>query len=83
MTRECSCRHDVPIAIEHSLPPVWSEQTVANVVQHRAGALETMKEMGINHCCGSHLTLREAAAAAGIPLDGLLAALNEPRKRPA
>jgi iron-sulfur cluster repair protein YtfE (RIC family) len=68
------------MALEHPLPPVRAEQTVADVVQHRAGALETMKEMGINHCCGALLTLREAAAAAGIPLDGLLAALNEPRK---
>jgi iron-sulfur cluster repair protein YtfE (RIC family) len=42
-----------------------------------------MKELGINHCCGAHLTLREAAAAAGVPLDALLAALNEPRKTPA
>jgi iron-sulfur cluster repair protein YtfE (RIC family) len=39
-----------------------------------------MKEMGINHCCGALLTLREAAAAADIPLDRLLGALNEPRK---
>jgi len=83
MTHECSCRHDVPRALELPLPPVRAEQTVADIAQHRAGALETMKEMGINHCCGAHLTLREAAAAADIPLDGLLAALNEPRKTPA
>jgi iron-sulfur cluster repair protein YtfE (RIC family) len=37
-----------------------------------------MKEMGINHCCGAHLTLREAAAAAGVPLEALLDALNRP-----
>jgi iron-sulfur cluster repair protein YtfE (RIC family) len=42
-----------------------------------------MKEMGINHCCGAHLTLREAAATAGVPLEALLAALNEARKAPA
>jgi iron-sulfur cluster repair protein YtfE (RIC family) len=63
--------------------PVRAEQTVADVTGHRAGALEIMKELGINHCCGAHLTLREAAAAAGVPLDALLAALNEPRKTPA
>jgi iron-sulfur cluster repair protein YtfE (RIC family) len=39
--------------------------------------------MGINPCCGAHLTLHEAAAAAGISLDALLAALNEPRRTPA
>jgi iron-sulfur cluster repair protein YtfE (RIC family) len=42
-----------------------------------------MKEMGINHCCGAHLTLREAAATAGVSLEALLAALNEARKAPA
>ena len=39
-----------------------------------------MQEMGINHCCGAQLTLREAAASAGVPLDALLAALNGVRK---
>jgi iron-sulfur cluster repair protein YtfE (RIC family) len=34
--------------------------------------------MGINHCCGAHLTLREAAASAGVALDTLLDALNRP-----
>lgn len=80
MTHECRCRHEVPTAPGQSLPPVRPEQTVAEIAQHRAGGLETMKEMGINHCCGAHLTLQEAAAAAGVPLDALLAALNEPTK---
>lgn len=83
MTHECSCRHEVPLAPGQAPRPVRAEQTVADVAQHRAGALETMKEMGINHCCGAHLTLQEAAAAAGVPLDALLAALNEPPKAPA
>ena len=82
MAHECSCRHDSPPALENTLLH-RAEQTVADVAQHRAGALEIMKELGINHCCGAHLTLREAAAAAGVPLEALLAALNEPRKTPA
>ena len=80
MAHECSCRDDSPMTLENTLPPVRAEQTVADVARHRAGALEIMKEMGINHCCGAHLTLSEAAAAAGVSFDGLLAALNEPRK---
>jgi iron-sulfur cluster repair protein YtfE (RIC family) len=32
--------------------------------------------MGINHCCGTHLTLTEAAAAAGVAVDAVLRALN-------
>jgi iron-sulfur cluster repair protein YtfE (RIC family) len=83
MTHECSCRHGVPTAPGQPLPPVRPEQTVADIAQHRAGGLETMKAMGINHCCGAHLTLQEAAAAAGVPLNALLAALNEPAKAPA
>ena len=83
MAHECSCRHDSPMALDTPGTAVRAEQTVADVAEHRAGALGIMKDLGINHCCGAHLTLREAAAAAGVPLDALLAALNEPRKTPA
>lgn len=80
MAHECSCQHDAPVAVDRSLAPVRAEQTVAEVARERAGALDVMKELGINHCCGAHLTLREAAAAAGVPLDTLLAALEGARK---
>lgn len=83
MAHECGCHHVSPDVLEHPLTPVLAEQTVAEVARRHPGALETMTEMGINHCCGAHLSLREAAAAAGIRLDALLAALNEPRKTPA
>ena len=83
MAHECSCRHDSPMAFATPLSPVRPEQTVADVAGHRPGALDVMKDMGINHCCGAHLTLREAAAAAGVSLDALLAALSEPPKAPA
>jgi regulator of cell morphogenesis and NO signaling len=58
--------------------PVEPEQTVDEIVRHHAGALEIFKRAGINHCCGAHLSLREAAAAAGAPLGALLLALNPP-----
>lgn len=83
MAHECSCRPDSPIALDTPGTPVRAEQTVADVAAHRAAALGIMKDLGINHCCGAHLTLREAAAAAGVPLDVLLTALNEPSKTPA
>jgi iron-sulfur cluster repair protein YtfE (RIC family) len=35
-----------------------------------------MKALGIDHCCGSHLTLAEAAASAGLPLEVLIARLE-------
>jgi iron-sulfur cluster repair protein YtfE (RIC family) len=39
-------------------------------------ALAVLKAMGINHCCGGHLRLTEAAAAAGVPVEALLDKLN-------
>jgi iron-sulfur cluster repair protein YtfE (RIC family) len=52
-----------------------AEQTVAEVSK-RPGALEVLQGLGVNHCCGAHLSLREAAAAAGVSLDELLRALD-------
>jgi hypothetical protein len=37
---------------------------------------------GINHRCGAQLTLREAAAAAGVPLETLLATVSEAVRPP-
>ena len=76
MAHECRCSHK-------ALMPVRAEQTVGAVVHAQAGAVEIMKAMGINHCCGAQLTLSEAAASAGVPLDTLLAALNGTRPAPA
>jgi iron-sulfur cluster repair protein YtfE (RIC family) len=42
-----------------------------------------LRAKGINHCCGAHLTLREAAAAAGTPLDDLLESLDSLEEKPA
>lgn len=80
MAHQCSCHHESPPALETPASPVRAEQTVTEVAAQRAGALEILKDLGINHCCGAHLTLREAAAAAGVPFDALLAALSEPPK---
>ena len=62
---------------------IGSDDTVGDVAHRHAGALEVMKAMGINHCCGAGLTLREAAASAGVPLDALLDALRDAQKAPA
>lgn len=75
------CGHDSSVAPGvHDV--VRAEQTVGDVARQHAGALEVMKAMGINHCCGAQLTLSEAAASAGVPLAPLLAALNETRGAP-
>ena len=76
MAHECTGRNE-------ALPPVRPEQTVGDVVRTDAAALEVLKKLGINHCCGAQLTRSEAAASAGGPLATLLAALDEARKAPA
>jgi iron-sulfur cluster repair protein YtfE (RIC family) len=55
---------------------VTPERTVGDVAQQYPAALEAMKALGINHCCGAHLSLAEAAAAAGVPLPRLLEAIR-------
>jgi uncharacterized protein (DUF2249 family) len=42
--------------------PACADDTVGYVARRYAGALETMKSMGINHCCGAHLTLSDDVA---------------------
>ena len=88
MTHECGCNHGASKVLDERemaprVPHIGADETVGDVAHHRAGALEVMKTMGNNHCCGAQLTLREAAASAGVPLDALLAALNEATTTPA
>ena len=73
MTHACGCHAHVT---ERSAEPITSELTVSDVAHRYPGSLDTLMEMGINHCCGAHLTLREAAASAGVTVEALLEALN-------
>jgi iron-sulfur cluster repair protein YtfE (RIC family) len=57
---------------------ITADLTVGDVAHRCAGAMDIMKKMGINHCCGANLTLREAAASAGVALEVLLEALDRP-----
>jgi tRNA 2-thiouridine synthesizing protein A len=52
------------------------DDTIGSIVRRHAGATEVLEAMDVNHCCGAHLTVREAAALAGVSLDALLAALE-------
>ena len=75
MARTCHCHPDSPV--DHKRAPAGAspEDTVGDVVRRGDGALEIRRAVGINHCCGAHLTLREAAAA-GVPLVAVLDALG-------
>ena len=74
MSHACSCRTRTEST--QSSTYITAEQIVAEIAK-RPGALEVFQLLGINHCCGAHLSLREAAAAAGVPLDQVLRALDE------
>jgi uncharacterized protein (DUF2249 family) len=50
----------------------YGDRTVAELTGDPR-ILAIVAARGINHCCGAHLPLREAAAAAGVPLDEVLA----------
>ena len=78
MAHECGCQSHSPATGQAAGATITADLTVGDVAHHYAGALDIMKEMGINHCCGAHLTLREAAASAGVPLEALLDALSRP-----
>jgi iron-sulfur cluster repair protein YtfE (RIC family) len=63
----CGCGHEAaPVAIR--LPRI-TENTTVEEAKRRPGALGVLQRFGINHCCGAHLPLREAAAAAGVPVE--------------
>ena len=78
MAHECGCSAHSPAATQGGCAPITADLTVGDVAHRYTGTLDIMKEMGINHCCGAHLTLREAAASAGVGLEILLDALNRP-----
>ena len=78
MAHECGCQAHSATATKSGGAPITADFTVGDVAHHYAGTLDIMKEMVINHCCGAQLTMREAAASAGVGLELLLDALNRP-----
>lgn len=68
----CGCGHGKTLTL--TSPRVTAETTVEEA-KLRPGALEVLQRFGINHCCGAHLSLREAAAAASAPLEDLMDSL--------
>ena len=83
MTHACVCHSAASPEITKALPLITAEQTVETVSRLSSGALDVMKAMGINHCCGGDLTLTEAAASAGVALEALLEALHKTEGAPA
>jgi iron-sulfur cluster repair protein YtfE (RIC family) len=78
MSHDCGCQSRSPATVQAGGAPITADLKVGDVAYRYAGTLDIMKAMGINHCCGASLTLREAAASAGVALEALMDALNRP-----
>lgn len=50
--------------------------TVAELAERDSRLKTVFETFGINHCCAGRVPLRQAAAAAGVALDTLMAALR-------
>lgn len=83
MLHSCACNCGTTDLIGKKAPAITASMTVEEVAHGSAAALAVLKRMGINHCCGAHLTLREAAASAGVPIETLLQALDRATAAPA
>ena len=83
MAQACSCHPDSAVEAMGRVAECGPSATVGDVVRDLPGAREVLSELGINHCCGAHLTLAEAAASAGVPLEAVLAKLGDRRRGPA
>jgi iron-sulfur cluster repair protein YtfE (RIC family) len=73
----CGCGHGAGVDQDRTAARYDAATVVADVARDPA-ALAVLERLGVNHCCGAHLSLREGAAAAGVPLETLLTALNAP-----
>ena len=52
-----------------------SEETVDTALERSPDAAAILRDLGIDTCCGGRLTLSQAAASAGVPVETLLEAL--------
>lgn len=75
----CGCSHGAA-GTAIGLPRM-TETTTVEEAKRRPGGPDILQRFGINHCCGAHLPLREAAAAAGVSVDDVLEALTAAEAR--
>jgi iron-sulfur cluster repair protein YtfE (RIC family) len=59
------------------------EDTVEAAALRSPYALLVLQHFGIDVCCGGHLTLAQAADAAGVPVETVLRALEPAMATPA
>ena len=78
---QCTCGCGVERKLDVLAASELSAEVTVEETKARPGALEVLQRFGINHCCGAHLSLREAAAAAGVRVENVLEALAGARDR--
>jgi iron-sulfur cluster repair protein YtfE (RIC family) len=87
MSHACGC-HDhegateTPVQIHKPGQALSGEDTVGEVASRSPRALAVIQELGLNHCCGAHLTLTQASATAGVPVEAVLRRLDDVLARP-
>ena len=77
MAKSCGCGCNNHEAARAGAARYTAETPVGAVAQDPA-ARAVLARYGLDQCCGAHLSLREGAAAAGVRLEDLLAALDRP-----
>lgn len=82
MSHTCHCRcRDGGSASETITPLAFrTEETVETAMRRSPRAPEVLRAFGIDTCCGGRLTLAQAAASRGIPVETLVRALEEVRE---
>lgn len=78
MATSCGCGCEHQGAARGAAAGRYTGETVVREAAADPAGRAVLERFGLNHCCGAHLSLREGAAAAGVALDDLLAALNAP-----
>ena len=77
----CGCRQGAsssPVDLGQEARPLGlgPEDTVKAVALRLPYALLVLQRFGIDVCCGGHLTFGQVAAAAGVPVETVLRALE-------
>ena len=77
---ECRCYHDAAVAPGGATCApdvrVAPETTVEAIGQRSPRALAVLRGFGLDTCCGGRLTLAQAVASAGVPVETVLRALG-------
>ena len=81
MSQTCGCgcgKSPSPVDLRDPGRPLvlGPEDTVAAAVARAPDGLLVLQRLGIDACCGGHLTLAQAAASAGVPVQTLVDALQ-------